>query len=177
MRGRRLSLWIAVVAVAVGLMAYGGSDVAEGADAKPGAWVGGAGFGFLRSTPDGTAFALNVHAETFFVPNLSVGPLLQLGFTGDSTQVGLSGQVKYWIEIPNTAKRLKLTPQVGLGVVHNSFRDGDTSWLIPLGVGADYALTDTLNVTGTLLLNFTHLDVGRKSRADVMPGLTFGVRF
>jgi len=32
-------------------------------------------------------------------------------------------------------------------------------------------------VTGTLLLNFTDLDTGRGSGADVMPGFTIGVRF
>ncbi len=80
-RERRLSLWIAAVAMATGLIGYGGREVAEGADAKPGAWMGGAGFGFLADTPNGTAFALNLNAETFVAPKFSVGPLLQLGFT------------------------------------------------------------------------------------------------
>lgn len=176
-RARRLWTWMAAVTVAVGLIGHCGGDLAEGADLKPGAWTGGAGLGFLSDTPDGTAFGLNLNAETFFAPNFSVGPLLQLGFTGDSSQVGLSGQVKYWIEIPNTAKRLKVTPQAGLGFVHNSFRKEDTSWLMPLGVGVDYALTDTLNVTATFLLTFTDLNTGRGTGADIMPGLTFGVRF
>ena len=66
---------------------------------------------------------------------------------------------------------------IGLGFVHNSFRRGDTSWLIPLGVGADYALTDRLNLTGTFLLNVSDLDTGRGSGANAMPGLTVGVRF
>lgn len=174
-RGRRLSVW--VVAVTIGLSGLGGGGGAEGADMKPGTWTGGAGFGFLRHTPDGTAFALNANAEVFLIERFSVGPLLQLGFTGDSTQVGLSAQAKYWIDIPGTQNRLKLTPQIGLGFVHNSFRDGDVSWLIPLGLGADYALNERLSVTGTFLLNFTSLDTSRRTGADVMPGLTFGVRF
>jgi len=176
-RERRLSVWMAAVAMATGLIGYGGREVAEGADAKPGAWMGGAGFGFLADTPNGTAFALNLNAETFVAPNFSVGPLLQLGFTSDSSQVGLSGQAKFWVDIPKTEKRLRVTPQVGLGFVHNSVQDGDTSWLIPLGVGADYALTNKLNVTTTFLLNFTNLHTGRSVGANVMPGLTFGVRF
>ena len=32
-------------------------------------------------------------------------------------------------------------------------------------------------MTGTLLLNFTDLDTGRGSGADVMPGFTIGVPF
>ncbi len=176
-RERRLSVWIAAVAMATGLIGYGGREVAEGADAKPGAWMGGAGFGFLADTPNGTAFALNLNAETFVAPKFSVGPLLQLGFTSVSSQVGLSGQAKFWVDVPQIAKGFKVTPQVGLGFVHNSVQDGDTSWLIPLGVGADYALTNKLNVTTTFLLNFTNLHTGRRVGANVMPGLTFGVRF
>ena len=68
-------------------------------------------------------------------------------------------------------------PQAGVGFVHNTFRDGDTSWLIPIGAGADSALGDKPSVTGTLLLNFTDLDTGRGSGADVMPGFTIGVPF
>jgi hypothetical protein len=169
-----------IVALGLFVLAAGLLGVPRGARAAEpvrGAWTGGAAFGFLGNTPDGTAFAMNFHGEGFFIERLSIGPLLQLGFTGDSSQVGLSGQVKYWIDIPDTAKRLKLTVQAGLGFVHNSFRDEDTSWLIPLGVGVDYALTDALKVTGTFLLNFTDLDTGRGTGTNVMPGLTVGVRF
>ena len=61
-------------------------------------WSGGAAVGFLSNTPDETAFAFNLHADRFLQRNVSFGPLLQLGFTGDLTQVGFSGQGKYWIE-------------------------------------------------------------------------------
>jgi len=67
----------------------GGGDLAEGADPKPGVWTWGARLGFLKDTPDGTAFELNANVEAFVLPNLSVGPLLQLGFTGDSAQLAL----------------------------------------------------------------------------------------
>jgi glucose uptake protein GlcU len=58
-------------------------------------WSGGAAVGFLSNTPDGTAFAFNLHADRFLQRNVSLGPLVQLGFTGDLTQVGFSGQGKY----------------------------------------------------------------------------------
>lgn len=176
-RGRQISRWRALVALVVGLIGCSGVDLAAGAELKPGVWTWGVGFGFLKDTPDGTALALNANVEALVLPGLSVGPLMQLGFTGDSAQFGLSGQVKYWIDIPGTEKRLKVTPQAGIGFVHNSHRDGDTSFLIPIGAGADYALSDKLSVTGTLLINFTDLDTGKKSGADVMPGFTIGVRF
>lgn len=169
-----VAAWLAVV-LGGGLASIHGG--AEAAELRPGAWTVGGGLGFLSDTPDGTAFSLNLYGDYVVAERLSVGPLMQLGFTGDSGQLGLSGQGKYWIDIPNTARRLKLAVQGGIGFVHNSFRDEDTSWLIPLGFGADYALTDALSVTGTFLLNFTDLHTGRGSGADVMPGLTFGLRF
>ena len=106
-----------------------------------------------------------------------MGPLFQLAFTGDSTQFGLSGQVKYWFPIPGTDRRLTVTPQAGIGFVHNSFRAGDTSWLIPVGLTVDYRVTRWLSLDGTFLMNFTDLDTGRGTGATFMPGFTLGVRF
>src|SRR5438034_11499763 len=79
---RRFTL--AVVAVALGLIGHYGGGQAEGADLRPGAWTFGAGLGFLGGTPDGTAFALNLNADAGLIEHLSLGPLVQLGFTGDS---------------------------------------------------------------------------------------------
>ena len=140
-------------------------------------WSGGAAVGFLSNTPDGTAFAFNLHADRFLQRNVSFGPLLQLGFTGDLTQVGFSGQGKYWIDLPQTDNRAKLVLQAGIGFVHADYFRNYTSFLIPLGIGADYSLTRTLKLTGTFLLNFTDLDTGQGSNTNVMPGLTFGIRF
>ena len=78
-------------------------------------WSGGAAVGFLSNTPDGTAVALNLPADRFLHQNVSLGPLLQLGFTGDPTQIGFSGQGKYWIAIPETDNRAKVVQQAGLG--------------------------------------------------------------
>ena len=74
-RGRRISRWLAVAALAVGMTGYGALgqvSAAEGADPKPGVWIWGAGLGFLKDTPDGTAVALNANVEPFVLPNLSV---------------------------------------------------------------------------------------------------------
>jgi hypothetical protein len=162
------------VGLAVGVV---GARSSEAADPKAGAWTFGAALGFLADTPDGTAFALNGNAEGFIDRKVSVGPLVQFATTGDLAQIALSGQAKYWIDIPGTENRLKVTVQGGIGFVHAAFRDDDTSWLIPIGAGADYKLADSLNITGTFLLNFTDLDTGRGSDARVMPGFTVGVRF
>jgi len=143
----------------------------------PGRWSAGGGIGFLGATPSGTAFALNGNADYFLHRYFSVGPLMQIAFIGDLTQFGLSGQGKYWFDIPDTANRAKLVFQGGLGFIHADRLDSDTSWLIPLGVGIDYAMTQKMALTATFLLNFTDLDTGHGKDAHVMPGLTFGVRF
>ncbi len=130
-----------------------------------------------KGSRKGTAFALNLNADGFLTRNVSLGPLLQLAFTGDMTQVGFSGQAKYWIAIPDTGNWAKLVLQAGPGFVHADFLRSDTSWLIPLGVGLDYAVHRSLSLTTTFLLNFTDLDTEPGTHTNVMPGLTFGVRF
>jgi hypothetical protein len=150
---------------------------AEAADMRPGAITAGGGVGLMGGTPDGTAFTLSGRAEQFINSNVSVGPLAQLAFTGDMFLLGLSGQIKYWTEIPDTARRVKLNFQGGLGFVHANVLASDTSWLIPLGVGLDYATSPQTTLTADLLLNFTYLENTPRHDAHVMPTFTVGFRF
>lgn len=152
---------------------YSGS----GAELQPGQWKGGGGIGVLGGTPDHTALAMNGSLDYFVTPRASIGPLLQLGLTDDLALVGVSGQGKYWIDLPGTQNRGKLVLQSGLGFVHADFRRSDTSWMVPLGVGYDYTLNSGASLTSTMLLDFTNLHTGDGTGADVMPGFTFGVRF
>jgi hypothetical protein len=172
-----VSLWMLVAGLTVAHAASGGGGAAEAADPVPGTWTGGGGLGFLGNTADGTAFALNLNAETFIKRRLSVGPLLQLGITGELTQVGVSGQLKYWTDLSHLARGLKLTAQGGLGFVHTDFHGDDTSFLIPIGVGLDYPLSNEVSATATFLLNFTDVHPGLGTPEHVMPGLTLGLRF
>ena len=172
--GRAVFAWALIAAVTVGLIVHGGAGDGEATEPAAGAWTGGAAVGFLGNTPDGTAFAMNLNVERFFNRSFSVGPLLQFGVTGDMTQIAASGQVKYWMDL---SKGLKLTAQGGLGFVHTDFRGSDTSFLIPIGVGFDYALNRNVSATATFLLNLTDIGTGVGNHPHVMPGLTFGVRF
>lgn len=169
--GRRLLMGIIVV---FGFFQVG---LAHTEDLPAREWSGGAAIGFLGNTPDGTAFALNIHGDRFLNRNFSIGPLMQLGVTGDMSQVGLSGQGKYWVNIPDTSDKLKLVLQGGLGFAHADLRGSDTSWLIPLGVGLDYKVDERMALTSTFLLNFTDLEPRPGTHTTVMPGLTVGVRF
>lgn len=171
-------VWGIVYAVSlIGLVNMTHVGVSGAAESRAGDWSGGAAIGFLGNTPDGTAFATNVHAEYFLNHQISVGPLVQLAVTGDLFQIGFSGQGKYWLDLPGLDKRLKMNLQGGLGFLHADLHTSDTSFLIPIGVGLDYALNQQVSLTSTFLLNFTDVDTGRRTGTNVMPGLTFGVRF
>jgi hypothetical protein len=163
--------------VIMGLLGVRGGKPALAAEPSAGTWTGGGSIGFLANTPDGTAFAFNLNVERMLSSTLSIGPLLQLGFTGDMNQVGFSCHGKYWIDLPETNNRARLALQGGVGFIHSDFFRDDTSWLIPIGVGLDFAVNQTISLTADFLLNFTDLDTGAGTGANVMPGLTFGVRF
>jgi hypothetical protein len=137
-------------------------------------WAVEGGTGFLANTPDDTAFALNVSLDAFPAKRFSLGPLLQLGFTDDLVQTGLSGQGKVWFDL---GSKLMLSVQAGVGFVNADFQRDDTSFLIPVGAGLHYWVTKDLGIGGTFLLNFTDLDTGPGGDTNVMPGLSFGVRY
>jgi hypothetical protein len=156
-----------------------------------GGWSGGAGVGFLANTPDGVEFALKGHADYFWAPRFSVGPLALYAGVGNDFVLGVSAQAKYWWEIPRTRRPVKLVVQGGIGFVRAGIEDSDSgitgtysSFLIPVGVGADYAVSRTIAVTVDVLVNVTAL--GERARAggrqvdlytNVMPGLYLGIRF
>lgn len=140
-------------------------------------WTAGGGIGLLGSTPDGTAVALNGYADARIDEHFSIGPLLQLGLTGDMAQVGLSGQGKYRVGLPGTEGRGAVVLQSGMGFVHADRGPSDTSWLVPIGAGVEYEVSPDVSAEATMLVNFTDLHAGPGGGADVMPGITFGLRF
>lgn len=160
-------------------------------DGGMGRWSGGTGVGFLGNTPDGVEFALNGHLDYFIADDISIGPLAQYAGAGDDFLFGLTVQGKYWWAIPGTDNQTKLVLQGGIGFVRAGVKEpeigyGDTfsSFLIPLGVGIDHAVTEQVSLTADFMLNITAL--GRDVRVagrevdfhtNVMPGLYFGLRF
>jgi hypothetical protein len=142
---------------------------------RAGLWSAGAAVGVLGDTPSGTgtetSFALNLTADRFFDPTVSIGPLLQVA---DFSKVALSIQPKYWLDVALPNPGAKMVFQGGIGFFHAK---GDTSYIIPIGIGVDYPLTRIFSLTMTILLNFTGIDAGLGSGVHLMPGLTLGVRF
>ncbi len=142
--------------------------VAEAQQAQPmerraGRFVLGAGLGLAGETADGTAFALGVSGDYYLTQGFSIGPLLQMGFSGDLFQLGLTAQAKYTFDLPRVPA-LKPHVEGGIGFIHADLdrpgrREDDTTFLIPIGVGAEYKLTDRISLDTTLFTNFTDLDV------------------
>ena len=125
----------------------------------------GAALGFQTDTPDSTAYAIGLYGDYYLTRGLSIGPLFQMGFTGDLMQLGLTAQAKYTFDLPEIPQ-LKPHVQAGLGFIYANLDKGsggsenDTSYLIPFGVGAEYKLTDSISLDTTILFNITNLDVG-----------------
>jgi hypothetical protein len=142
---------------------------------RAGLWSAGAGVGVIGDTPTGTtretSFALNLYADRFFDPNVSIGPLLQVV---DFSKVALSIQPKYWLDVSLPNPGAKMVFQGGLGFFHAK---GDTSYIIPIGIGVDYPINRTFSLAMTILLNFTGIDAGLGSGVHLMPSLTLGLRF
>lgn len=179
------------VMLLVGLIAMSLPALADVGDLRPGQWSGGIGVGFWANTPDGVEFGLEGHADYFWTRTFSVGPLAQCAGAGNDHLLGFSAQAKYWWAIPGTRRPLKLSVQGGIGYVWADIEDSDTgasdtsgSFLIPVGMALDYAVTRNVAVTVEVLVNFTSLGetvrVGDRDvdlHTSVIPALYLGVRF
>ena len=146
-------------------------DRALAIEPRAGMWLAGAGVGVIGDTPHGTAFALNLYADRFLDPTVSIGPLLQLA---NFKQIALSVQPKYWLDVRLPNPDAKMNLQAGVGFLHT---EGETSYVVPLGIGVDYPLNRIFSFTMTLLLNFTGIDAGLGSGVHLMPSVTVGIRF
>jgi hypothetical protein len=130
---------------------------------RTGKFVLGAGLGLQGNTPDGTAFALGVSGDYYLTQGFSLGPLFQLGLTGDLVHLGLSAQAKYTFDLPRIPA-LKPHVEGGVGFLHADLHrpggdERDTNFLIPIGIGTEYRLNDRIILDTTLFFNFTDVDV------------------
>jgi len=116
----------------------------------------GAGIGPMLSTESGSILGLQFIGDYFLTNELSVGPLLQVGFDNGFSQVGLTAQVKYMFDLPANPK-IHPNLQGGMGFIHASDGRDETDFLMPLGGGVDVQVAKHLFLDSTLLLNVTGL--------------------
>jgi hypothetical protein len=160
----------------VGLLVWAALLVATAAEAqqvpavvsRAGRFVFGAGLGVHADTPDGAAFAAGLGVDYYLTSNISIGPLMQFGATGDLFQFGLTAQAKYTFDLPQVPD-LKPHVEGGIGFLYASLdrpRIGskdDTSFLFPLGVGVEYRLSPGLSLDTTAFFNFTDVTVRNRN--------------
>jgi hypothetical protein len=117
----------------------------------------GFGFGPLLSTESGTIMGMEFYGDYFLTNEVSVGPLLQLGFDSGYDQEGGSIQLKYTFDLSGNEK-VHPNLQGGLGIIHASDGDNQTDFLLPLGGGIDVEVAKHLFLNTTFLLNITGLN-------------------
>ena len=164
MKERRLICAGVIIVVFLALSQFVNAQGVQSEDQRAGRFILGAGLGLHAGTSDNTAFALGFNGDYYFTQGLSVGPLLQVGFTGDLFQFGFTGQVKYTFDLKEIPA-LKPHIEAGLGFIYADLdrsggrNEDDASFLIPLGIGAEYRLTNSISLDTNFLFNFTDLDV------------------
>jgi len=112
---------ITIVIVALTSFAEAKQDAA---DKKIGKLVFGAALGLQTDTPDSTAFALGLYGDYYLTREFSIGPLLQMGFTEDLFQLGLTAQAKYTFDLADIPK-LKPHVQAGFGFIYADLDGGE----------------------------------------------------
>jgi len=153
-----------IIVVILAFTQFGEAQQVQSEDNRVGRFILGGGLGLQAATPDGTAFALGFTGDYYLTQGFSIGPLLQMGFTGDLFQFSLTGQAKYTFDIKEIPA-LKPHIEAGIGFIYSNLdregreREHDVSFLIPLGIGTEYRLTDSISLDTTFLFNFTNLDV------------------
>lgn len=164
MRERRLICAAVIIVVFLALTQFAEAQKVLSEDQRAGRYIFGAGLGLQAGTPDGTAFALGFSGEYYVTQGFSLGPLIQMGFTGDLFQFGLTYQAKYTFDLKEIPA-LKPHIEAGMGFIYADLDRGrgrgedDVSFLIPPGLGAEYRLTNSISLDTTFLFNFTDLDV------------------
>ncbi len=164
MKQRRLICVGFIIVVFLAFTQFAEAQRVLSEDQRTGRFIIGGGLGLQANTPDGTAFAFGFGGDYYLTQGFSIGPLFQFGFTGDLFQFGFSGQAKYTFDLKEIPA-LKPHVEAGVGVIYADLDRGrggsehDTSFLFPLGIGAEYRLTNSISVDNTFLFNLTDLEV------------------
>lgn len=162
------------IAAALWLLAAGGVMAQEVEPAPaPSALAGRSGYvsiglnGGFMVDPDMTAGLLSL--DYYITDEISVGPYLHIGGSGDDSYWGVSGQMKYSAELANNPS-IRPYGTVGIGFVELDFDDMDsseTTYFFPVGGGLEFELTDIISADVGAYFMITE---------DTFAGLTAGVR-
>ena len=145
-----------VLAVSVSLLTPS-AGLAQSDSGDPTGWSVGAGIGFHASP---TQFLFQLDAPYYYSRVFSLGPTFQLGSGERLTTIGLTLDGKAYFGLFGSSSREALRKSrgyVGLGIGFNHYGAsgfaGETNLLIPVIVGAQYALQENLMLTSEMRFN------------------------
>ena len=118
----------------------------------------------LGFTLDPATFLLAFGGDYAMTEEFGIGPLLQLGLSDDYTIVALTANGIWGFDLREhveneTLRKLRPTVQGGLGFAHvdkdrgSGKDDDDTKFLINVGFGVEYPVTDHFSVGNSLMFN------------------------
>ncbi len=120
-------------------------------------------YGSLGFTLDPETFLLAFGGDYAMTEAFGIGPLLQLGLSDNTTIVALTANGTWGFDLREhveneTLRKLRPTVQGGFGFAHvdkdRGFGDvDDTKFLMNVGFGVEYPVTDHFSVGNSLMFN------------------------
>lgn len=137
--------------------------------------------GLLQGAPDGSHFAMSFGLDYYVDPSFSFGLMTLFTPASSLNTYAFAGVAKYHIRFD----RFTLVPFAGLGFVHMNLDkisptrvdDHSTSHWIPIGVSAEYTVSEKIALSTTLMLNLHRIRLNPIERDDTSLALLFGVHF
>jgi opacity protein-like surface antigen len=144
---------------------------------REGHWIGEAGAGFT-SSPD--TFLLTVEGDYYFDQHVALGPLLQLGLSGDDTIIAPTANVRYVFDAAETPFKPFVQGGAGFAYLEKDGRrgdDDDIGFLFNFGGGTDFRISDNMQLGTGVMFNFLPGDVLGEDYFFSWRVLSVGVRF
>ncbi len=137
--------------------------------------------GVLQGAPDGSHFAMSFGLDYYVDPSFSFGLTTLFTPASSLNTYAFAGVAKYHIRFD----RFTLVPFAGIGFIHMNLDrgaptridDSSTSHWIPIGVSAEYTVSDKIAISSTFLLNLHRIRLNPVDRDDTSLALLFGVHF
>lgn len=137
--------------------------------------------GLLQGAPDGSHFAMSFGLDYYVDPSFSFGMMTLFTPASSLNTYAFAGVAKYHIRFD----RVTLVPFAGIGFIHMNLDraaptridDSSTSHWIPIGVSAEYTVSDKIALSSTLMVNLHRIRLNPVDRDDTSLALLFGVHF
>ena len=176
---RKIHSWVLILMITAGTIcgSYSPSSAQENR-------LGfGTDIGFITGTADDTVFAFGMNLDYYLDPAFSLGPMLILSPTGDLTEIAIAGVARFHIRLP----ALNIVPFAGIGFVHADLDSGmgpnridtsDTSFYLPIGLAAEFPVSDKISLSTSLVVNIHDLSFDAPVERDQTSiAVLFGIRF